>query len=810
LPSCSWSTARPASPPRWPNGSTTCPVQPFLFGRVALPELDNRSVLVVGVDMARILALKEGADTAAGTWGIKVDFTPAAFDLFNPLSTRTHAIVSADVAAALKEALPDGIARFRARVAGEERQLDGVGTVTFDGPARILGKDVIFLKLGPAGAFVSPDRPDYVTQMNVRLAPGADLEQVRQRLQEVLGDEAEARTIEANDLQVRDVTAGLELGFLLLGVGALVVGVFLVYNTLAVSVAERRHDIGILRSVGATRGQIARLFLGEAGLLGLLGSLLGLPLGYALAAVALGPVRRAVSDVFVPLDEQGIDVSAATLVVAVLAGVGTTIVAALVPALQAAQEEPADAVRRVPVRTLLVYRLVHVGAVALLIGAGLACVALREQLPIRTGAFGGVLFLMVGALVAAPLVTALLGRLLQPFFRHFLGLEGRLAADNLVRAPGRTGLVIAALTATAALVLQTAGLIRSTKDAFLTWFNETIGVDLLVTSGGPASSAVLAMPMGEHLGDELRQVPGVKAVMPVALHRLDYRDRIVFLIAVDTLAFDGGTSAADEGGPELVHHLGRYPRLREGGTALVSENFAALYKVGVGDRLTFRGLKGPVQLEVLGTMVDYTWNRGTLLVDRKWYREQFAESQVEIYDVYLEPGADREAVRREVLDRWKQRDALFVETREETNRAVEGQLDRVYGLAYAQQFLVGAVALLGVVSALFISVLQRRRELGLLRAVGASREQVLKTVLAEAVLMGLFGALMGFAAGLALQWYVIRILLLDEAGFVFPVRVAWLTAAVMVGLSVLLPQLVGLWPALRATRTRIPEAIAYE
>ena len=120
------------------------------------------------------------------------------------------------------------------------------------------------------------------------------------------------------------------------------------------------------------------------------------------------------------------------------------------------------------------------------------------------------------------------------------------------------------------------------------------------------------------------------------------------------------------------------------------------------------------------------------------------------------------------------------------------------------------VTLLGVVSALFISVLQRRRELGLLRAVGASRGQILGTVLAEAALMGLFGALIGFAFGLFIEWYMIRLLLFDEAGFVFPMLVAWKPAAVVFGLAVVLAALVGLWPAYHATRLRIAEAIAYE
>jgi len=123
---------------------------------------------------------------------------------------------------------------------------------------------------------------------------------------------------------------------------------------------------------------------------------------------------------------------------------------------------------------------------------------------------------------------------------------------------------------------------------------------------------------------------------------------------------------------------------------------------------------------------------------------------------------------------------------------------------------VGRVALLGVVSALFISVLQRRRELGLLRAVGASRGQVLRSVLAEASLMGVVGAMLSVLIGLALEWYTVRMLVFDAAGVVFPMLIPWTSAAVVIGGSVAAATLVGLWPAWRATRLRIPEAIAYE
>ncbi len=245
----------------------------------------------------------------------------------------------------------------------------------------------------------------------------------------------------------------------------------------------------------------------------------------------------------------------------------------------------------------------------------------------------------------------------------------------------------------------------------------------------------------------------------------------------------------------------------------MSENFAALHHVAVGDKITIPGRTTPtIDLEVIGTVVDYSYNRGIVLVDYAWYSEEFADDQVDVFDVYLKPGADARQVQAELTKPggWAAKQAVFVERRDELRDAVNSQLERIYHLAYAQEFVVGLVALLGVVSALFISVLQRRRELGLLRAVGASQGQILWSVLAEASLMGVVGAVLGVLIGLALEWYTVRIMVFDEAGFVFPMLVPWMAGVAVLGGSVLTATLVGLWPAWRATRLRIPEAIAYE
>ena len=321
--------------------------------------------------------------------------------------------------------------------------------------------------------------------------------------------------------------------------------------------------------------------------------------------------------------------------------------------------------------------------------------------------------------MATPLLSAILCQFLKPLFRHLFGLEGRLAADNLARSPGRTGLVIAVLAATGALMVQTAGFIRSSEDAIIGWLDESIAADLFVTAGGSMTEkASEGVPMDESLGEELRKIPGVEAALPVRLQGLEFRHRIVILIALDADAFrDASESHA------LARNLERYPRLREPGTALVSDNFAALYGVKVGDRISIDGLTQKLEVEVIGTVLDYTWNRGTILVNRSWYKEQYQDTQVNIFDVYLKKDADRAAVMDEIHQRWGHRDAVYAVTRDETRDAIARSLRKVYAIAYAQQSLAGMVSLLGVISALFISVLQSRRELGLLRAAGASRRR---------------------------------------------------------------------------------------
>jgi putative ABC transport system permease protein len=416
------------------------------------------------------------------------------------------------------------------------------------------------------------------------------------------------------------------------------------------------------------------------------------------------------------------------------------------------------------------------------------------------------LLILFGSLLAAPLVATLLAGLVRPLTRLVPGAGARLAADNLLRAPGRTGVVVGAIAAGTAMSVQLVGVAASNERPVVEWIDASISADLFVLGGEVSASTSSALPLAADLADELRHLPGVRQAVPVRFRRPTYRGTVVLLIAFDATRF----YAANRDHPDYPG-LELFPRLTEPGAAVVSDNFAALFGVRPGDTITLPGVNGPAALRVVGTLVDYSWNRGGVFVDRSTLKQVFDDDGVDVIDVFLdnsepEASATGERAVRTAADRR----ALVVATRADLRGYIIGVIRRLYALVQVQQLVVGAVAALGVVTALLISVLQRRRELGLLRAVGATRAQVLRSVLAEAALVGLCGTLFGLALGVPIEWYMVRVVLWEEAGFVFPVLVPWREVLAVAGGAAAVATLAGLGPALHAGRLNIAEAVTVE
>lgn len=772
-------------------------VRPLVLERILLPDLGQQPALLVGVDLAG------GPDEDAG-WNVQVRELSSAQCMRSIFLQQRPVLVGKQLAQKLGDE-----PQINILVAGRPFRLTRSGTIDAHGAAAALAGATVVLDCSAAGALLG--RRDLVNRMDIMLTPNVDREEVRCRLDALLAGKAQVITPDTHDQRIQEMLAGLRIAFALCGTGALIVGLFLVYNVLAVGVVERHHDIGVLRSLGATRAQVAGFFLSEALALGLTGGLIGLPLGLGLARLCLSPLGQALTDVFVPLSLQHLHIRMLGLAGALAAGLATSILAGLFPAVAAAYESPTDVLRRTPPMERDNHSRLLVAGSLMVAACGVGCVLCQAHLPARYGNFGGLILFVIALLLAMPAAAAILARLLRPIARRWFRAPGRLAADNLARAPARTGLVITALAAGVTLVMLTAGLIQSNEAAVRSWVDRSVAGDLFVTAGGPLSASGQTLPLADSVARQLKEsCPGI-TIVPMRFRYLDWKHGgqpiRILLLALDAKAYCAANAARQPPLPDLE----LYQRLCQREMALVSENFAALYHVRPGDRVTLPGSDGPVTLQVAGTVADYSCNRGVVIVDRRQYRQAFDAGLVDVFDAYLRPETDVEQARQALLHTpvaAEQR--LSVLTRGELRTHILGMVRRLYGLAYSQEVVVGIVAVLGMLAALAISVLRRRRELGVLRALGATRGQILRSVLAEALLMGAIGTVLGLSAGAPLEWYTVRVLLFEESGFLCPVRFPWATAGLVAGLALVGGMAAGLGPAIQAMRTRVAEAVAQE
>jgi putative ABC transport system permease protein len=770
--------------------------RPVVIERIRITGRESVSAVLLGVDVS---AYRDAART-----GLSISPGTSAAFLKGLLLRENPVLLGASLR---KQIAPEGEA-LTAMIEGKKRTLQCVGTLDAVGPLSVLGGSIVLT--GDREAAELAGHPGRISRIDVELGPNTDTHSVRDRIALAVANAGEVITPEAHDGRVRESLGALRTGFALCGMGALALALSLVATVLGVSVAERRRTIGLLRSLGGTSGQVRVELIGGSLILGAIGSGVGVPLGFGVARLSLGPLLHALGDVFVPLHSEGIAFAPSYAAGGVAAGLITSVLAAWIPASRAAALTPTQAMRRNGTDSTFGIRGRAIGAASLIglamaafLGRGIVRDSVRIYLTLALG--------LVGAFVAIPLAAGALARLLRPIAEHIAGIPGRLAVDSLIRSPSRTGSAIAGLAGGVALMLQTGGVIQGNESAVRAWVDDCITGDLFITSGGPMSASGRTIPMDESIGAHIvKTLPGAK-VVPMRFRHLDWSCRgeatRVLLLLLDSTAYVA--MSANRVPPLKDRHL--YRLLAEPGTALVSENFAALNGLRVGSTISLPGADGPVSLKIAGTVVDFSNNRGTIMVDRRGVGNAFSTSGVDLFAVGLGRGFDPEAARLAVnRSSEAAENAIEAMTREALRGHILGMIRRLYGVAYVQEVVAATVAALGVSASMLICVVQRRRELALLRALGATSRQVFVTVIAEAVVMAIIGVALGAALGLVIEWYVLRVILLVETGFSFPVLLPW-TDALMISAVVGVAAVVsGIAPALSASRIRVGIALARE
>ena len=646
-------------------------------------------------------------------------------------------------------------------------------------------------------------RRDEVSEILVSAAPQVSPEELVEGLEPILGPDVEVKTgaQTATDTanEINDQIGGFLTPALLAFAGAaLLVGAFIIFNTFSITVAQRTREFALLRALGATRRQVLGAVAAEALAVGTAASVAGLLVGLGFAR-GLGALFDAAG---MGIPRGAMDLAPRTIVVALAVGIGVTLVAAVVPAVRATRVAPVAAMRddvqsagpRHPLLRRVASVLVALGGVALvaqgLLGGGTATA--------RLGSMGaGTLLVFIGVALSARYLVRPLAALAGWPLERLRATTGQLARENASRNPGRTATTAAALMVGLGLVVFVAVFAAGLKDTIDGGIEERLSGELVVTS-----DTVNPLPAGA--GAELAAVPAVRASSPQYVDQVQVNGKPVnqttdILNGVEPAGFPAVFDVEWLGDEFDVSRLGP-------GDALIEEQFAKQHGITVGDRFTVRTPAGhTATLQAVASYRDPAIMQGLIIDAHQFLALSAARDPYGFFVALRDDGeAEVAAAKSEVADAIAAFPTAKVRTVDEYRDWIAGRVDQIIYLLYALLAMSLVISLFGIANSLFLSIHERTREFGLLRAIGATRRQVRRVVRYESVITAIIGGLLGTAIGVLFAWLSTFALEDWGVGFTLPLGqlVGLLILAVIVGI------LAAVVPARRAARMNVLAAIS--
>jgi putative ABC transport system permease protein len=698
----------------------------------------------------------------------------------------TKGEVAVESATLKKSGLAVG-ARTQALIGNTPQPVTIVGEVSLD--TSIAGATLVLVDNATATSEFAPDGT--VQSFTLTADSGISQKELRQRVSSVLPPTAEAvtgKTVgEETKKQIDTILGFISIFLFVFAVISLFVGAFIIANTFSMLVAQRTRELALLRAVGASRAQVIRVVLGEATLLGFLGSLLGLGVGIGLAA----GLKAVFAGVGLEI-ASGLPVHTRTIVVSLLVGTIVTILSSILPALRASRVAPIAALRddvAVPVGGVL--RRGLIGAFVFALGV-VALVPGVTQSDVNWLLVGlGAALTVLGALIAAPATTRPVIRVVASPFLLVAGTIGRLARENSLRNPRRTATTASALMIGLALMAGVSVIASSAKASVASLVDSQLTSDFVLNGGGVSQFPVT-------VASAVSKLPEVGSIATVRAVNTEIDKKGFFAIAGDS------TGIADN--VKLKVTAGSLSQL-DSGQVMIATSVARKQGWKVGSELTASvgALKGQ-HLTVGGIYEDTQVLGGQLIVPNQLYQKAVPPALQGDLFVYVKakPGANLDALRDQLTTVVKPFLVVSVQDGDEFTSSQASSVNGLLTVIYALLALSVVIAVLGIINTLALSVFERTREIGLLRAVGLTRRQLRRMITIESVSTAVFGAILGAVLGLVLGIAVQHGL---RSQGLNTLSIPYLPLAIVLVASALAGMVAAVLPAWRAARLDVLRAI---
>jgi putative ABC transport system permease protein len=657
-------------------------------------------------------------------------------------------------------------------------------------------------------------------RVDVLIDSERSVEEIAQAIRAVVPPHVTVERPASRTRQVEQMLKAFRLNLTVLSWVGLLVGMFLIYNTMAYVVAQRRREIGIYRAIGMTQSRVAVLFLAEAAMFGLTGGVTGSVAGLLLAQKLTALLSRTITDLYVPVGATGTGLFETGWFWRIsLEGIAIGCVVSMIGSIGPS----ADASRTATVRALApgdyeVSRQLRVGVlgvigVGLLVATGLLSLA---------GPIGGVpvlgylatLCLLAGLSCLAPVCVTWASKHRREYRAHRTqGVMREIAVDHASRNPGRNGVTVSALMVGLAIMIGVLVMVRSFRHTVELWVAETVIADIVVAPsmwlyGTEVGSIGRSLPQAWRT--ILSAVPHVVAVDAYRDVRVNVRGQRVAVVSRDLrlhaqrsryLVRQGDSSKALDRAAEISG-------------VLISEILASRFGVREGESLEITTPRGVRQFPIVAVFYDYATDGGKILMDRQLYQSLWDDELVTVFPVYVQDGVDLDRVRQDMAAILSQanREGLppLLISNAELRKEILDIFDRTFLLTYVLEAIAVIIAMLGIVNTLITSVLERRREFATLRAIGGSAGQIRQLVLWEAAYLGVIGITLGLFGGGLLSLLLIKVINKQSFGWTIQMIVPVGALIQAVGLAAAATMVAGYFPARWAARQPVAEGLREE
>jgi len=690
--------------------------------------------------------------------------------------------------------------RLTLRVGAEQKDVRIIGILqTDDTLSQQALDDLLITDIATAQELAG--LPGRISRIDLILPDDYDLTTIRDILPQgaILSAAASGSALE-------QMTAAFEINLQALSLLAVVVGVFLIYNTVAFSVVQRRHVIGILRSIGITRRQIFSFILGEAFILGLIGTTFGMGLGIIFGRFTVGIVSQTINDLYFSVNVTTLSVSPLTLLKGVALGIAASVGTALIPGIDATSTPPAGSMRRSSLeeKTTRLMPYMSTAAAACFVAAYLI---LRIPTTNLIVSFSALFFVIFGGALLTPLMLMMAVRLATPLIERLFGVLGRMAARAITRTLSRTSVAVAALMIAVSVIIGVSVMIGSFRSTVANWLENTLAADIYISPPGLTANQS-STDVDPSLRTAVAEVEGVSRVSTsrtVNVMAPAYPDLppvnmnvVEFDLAADTRGFVWREAESSQ-------------QALQSGQIMVSEPFAFRRNITPqNNRLTLMTDEGEQTFEVFGVFYDYSTDQGTVLMARDIYQQYWDDPFISAVAAFVEPGENVEAV----VKRLERGRLSEFDVQVQSNRALKQEVfdvfDRTFTITIALRLLATVVAFIGILSALMSLQLENTRQYGVMRATGMTPNQLRRFTFIQTGLMGTIAGILAIPVGIILAIILIYVINVRSFGWTMQFQIIYgeIAQAFLVAFAAAL--LAGIYPAYRLGRINISRAIRSE